>query len=217
MEGIYKWTSPSGKSYIGQSQDLEKRKYDFTHRKLYTSKNEDDLSYIDRARRKYNDFTKWEYSILELCNTDDLNEREKYWINKEKTYLFGYNSTTGGDSNTCFSDDAKNKLSTSLKDAWVERKKKNYKHPFKGKHHSNETREKISETLKGHIPWNKGKHNAQNFYKKRIIAYQNGVFFKIYESITEAAKELGIVRSSIDNILSGRSKKTKNNYTFNYY
>lgn len=48
--GIYRWTSPSGKSYIGQAFNLERRKNEFLRnpfQSVYTSAN----SAIDNARR----------------------------------------------------------------------------------------------------------------------------------------------------------------------
>ena len=49
--GIYKWTSPNGKSYIGLSVNLKKRKKQFLKFKIiYTSK----VSAIDNAMQKYN-------------------------------------------------------------------------------------------------------------------------------------------------------------------
>jgi len=63
MTGIYKWTSPSGKYYIGQAINLERRYKEFTTNPfnyVYTSEG----SAIDNARRKYSDFTKWNYEIL---------------------------------------------------------------------------------------------------------------------------------------------------------
>jgi len=61
--GIYKWTSPSGKYYIGQAINLKRRYREFTTNPfnyVYTSEG----SAIDNARRKYSDFTKWNYEIL---------------------------------------------------------------------------------------------------------------------------------------------------------
>ena len=57
--GIYMWTSPSGKSYIGQSVDLQKRKGAF-------------LRFGDRyggekincARKKYSHKSLWNYKVL---------------------------------------------------------------------------------------------------------------------------------------------------------
>ncbi len=91
--GIYKWISPSGKVYIGQSKDLEHRKSEFVNiKKVYTSKD----SAIDAARHKYQDFSKWEYSILEECEESVLNERERFYVKKYNSFYDGYNSNKGG-------------------------------------------------------------------------------------------------------------------------
>ena len=71
ISGIYKWTSPNGKSYIGQAQNLKKRKREFLTKEIYTSKG----SAIDNARHKYKDFTKWSYEILEECAVEEINEK----------------------------------------------------------------------------------------------------------------------------------------------
>lgn len=92
--GIYKWTSPSNKSYIGKSVDLEKRKKEFERNKFYTVKN----SKIDNARHKY-PIHLWTYEVIEYCSKDELNEREIYYISFYDTYNNGYNSTLGGDGN----------------------------------------------------------------------------------------------------------------------
>ena len=39
---------------------------------------------------------------LEECDNDILSEREKYWINKKKTYHYGYNATLGGDGSILY-------------------------------------------------------------------------------------------------------------------
>ena len=98
MIGIYKWTSPSGKYYIGQAVNLERRKKEFTTNPetyTYTSEN----SAIDRARRKYSDFTKWNYEILQYCEVDQLDELEIKYINEYNSTnsQLGYNCTKGGD------------------------------------------------------------------------------------------------------------------------
>ena len=67
------------------------------------------------------------------------------------------------------SNDAKGKLSVAIKEkncSEETRKKrsksakeriKKFGNPFEGKHHSEETKRKLSEKRKGSIPWNKGK------------------------------------------------------------
>ena len=110
MTGIYKWTSPSGKAYIGKAINLERRKKEFLtnpQKYIYTSKD----SAVDRARRKYN-VNDWKYEILATIHgtdtnilTDKLNALEKHYIQLYDTTNSrnGYNSTKGGDgaATTC--------------------------------------------------------------------------------------------------------------------
>ena len=89
--GIYKIDFPNGKVYIGKSNNIKRRFYEH---------NRPDREQIvcDRAIHKYFGKVK-EITILEECNQELLNDREKYWITfyesniKEK----GYNLTEGGD------------------------------------------------------------------------------------------------------------------------
>jgi group I intron endonuclease len=72
MIGIYKITSPSGKIYIGQSIDLEKRRLSYkrsqckNQTKLYNSIN------------KYG-FSEHIFEVVEECFIEVLNERERHW------------------------------------------------------------------------------------------------------------------------------------------
>ena len=91
MIGIYKITKKSnGKSYIGQSNDIERR--------FSEHKNKKDIP-IELAIQKYgiNAFT---YEVIEECSLDILDEREIYWIAYYNTYKgFGYNCSLGGGNN----------------------------------------------------------------------------------------------------------------------
>ncbi len=88
--GIYRFTNKiNQKNYIGQSFNIEKRyeehKYNYRHldNKFY------------RALRKYG-FDSFDFEILELCEMQDLNEKEMFYINYYDSYSNGYNSTLGG-------------------------------------------------------------------------------------------------------------------------
>lgn len=72
MIGIYKITSPSGKIYIGQSVNIEKR---FRQYKNYKCKEQ------IRLYRSLNKYTveKHIFEVIEKCNIEELNERERYW------------------------------------------------------------------------------------------------------------------------------------------
>lgn len=93
--GIYMWTSPEGKSYIGQSTNLKYRYNKFKQFKYRYSSN-----YLEQIRRKYNNISFWKYTILEYCSQEDLNIKEKYYINYYKTTdpEYGYNIIQGGNS-----------------------------------------------------------------------------------------------------------------------
>ena len=89
--GIYMWTSPSGKSYIGQSVDLQKRKYAFLRfGDIYGGQK------INCARKKYRHKSLWNYTILEYCDIDKLNECERYYIELYDTINNGYNVLRNG-------------------------------------------------------------------------------------------------------------------------
>lgn len=88
MIGIYKITKKeNGKSYIGQSNDIERRFKEHKYRS--------DIS-IDLAIKKYG-INAFIFEIIEECSLEQLDEREKYWIAFYNTYKgFGYNCNEGG-------------------------------------------------------------------------------------------------------------------------
>lgn len=89
---IYKINFPNGKCYIGQTCDIRRRMYEHNNTKTLRQP-------CDYAILKYGKVEEIEI-LEELENSDDLNEREIYWINyyssnkREK----GYNITSGGKS-----------------------------------------------------------------------------------------------------------------------
>lgn len=94
MIGIYKITNKlNGKSYIGQSTDIERRWREHHYRYW----NNDNVIYM--AFRKYG-IENFDFSIIEECSTQELNLREEYWINYYDSYYNGYNETVGGDGSS---------------------------------------------------------------------------------------------------------------------
>ena len=95
--GIYKIQNKiNGKIYIGQSVNIEKR----WNKHKNASQNILDHGYethLYRSFRKYG-IENFDFSIIEECPIAELNQKEKYWIQKYNSFFKGYNLTLGGDS-----------------------------------------------------------------------------------------------------------------------
>lgn len=90
--GIYKITNKiNGHAYIGQSINITRRWRDHKNRYL-----KDDNS-LYKAFRKYG-LENFDFIVVEECEPDKLNEREKYYIAYYNTFFDGYNETTGGEN-----------------------------------------------------------------------------------------------------------------------
>lgn len=186
--GIYMWTSPSGKSYIGQSVDLTARK------KVFFSFNHTYGGYkIDCARKKYNHKSLWDYKVLEYCDIDKLDEREVYYIELYNTVNNGYNSDGGGNKNKIVSDETRKKQGES----------------HKGMRHTIEHNLKISESLKGHtlIHTEETKDKMRLSHNKVVVQYtKEGEFVAEYESALIAKEKTGIDNGHIGACCRGERK-----------
>ena len=154
MIGIYKITSPSGRIYIGQSNNIEKRFK--AYEKLYNK----------QQIRLYNSFINYGFEnhifeIIEECDEINLNIYERKWqdyydvLNQEK----GLNCrlTATDNKSGIISDDTKLKMSlkkinrilseeTKLKMSNSHKERyKTIPHHAKGKKHSDELKLKMSE------------------------------------------------------------------------
>lgn len=91
------------------------------------------------------------------------------------------------------------------------------KQAFLGKHHSNETKQKISKGNFGNKKWLGKKHSAESIEKMRqnskkrtitAVKIDNNEMIR-FNSITEAANELKIIKKNIYDVLSGKYKQIK--------
>ena len=104
MIGIYKITKISnGKSYIGQSNDIERRF------KEHQSKGKSSRIPLDIAIQKYGIYA-FTYEILEECPLNKLDEREQYWIKYYDTVNNGYNCSYGGEQQSIGENNGRAKL-----------------------------------------------------------------------------------------------------------
>lgn len=131
----------NGKIYIGKTGMNFGDRWD-CHRSLLRN-NKHDNSYLQHAWNKYGE-NAFEFIIVEECTVDELNDKEKYWIQYYKDQGLAYNILDGGDGldnlGTHLSEETKRKIG-----------EKNRVNNL-GKKHSEETKRKMSESHKGYKP-----------------------------------------------------------------
>jgi len=105
MIGIYKITNKkTGKSYIGQSNDIERRF------KEHQQKGASSRIPLDVAIQKYGKDA-FDYEIIEECSLSQLNEKEEYYIRLYDTKNNGYNCNEGGNQQSIGLNNGRAKLS----------------------------------------------------------------------------------------------------------
>lgn len=169
--GIYSVTNKNtGERYIGKSENLHKR--EVTH--LWALRNNRHPSKpLQAAWNRGDGFV---FEILELCDPEELNDKEKFWIEYFDSMNHGYNQSKGGVSTlgrVC-TEETRQKISEANKgrvvSAEIIRKRVETLQrrlandpDFAKQHH-----EKLSERLRGKPSWNKGKPCPES--QKRLVS-----------------------------------------------
>jgi len=170
MKGIYKiLNKTNGKVYVGQSVDIKERR-DAHFEALRSGRHYN--SYLQKSFNKHGE-KNFHFEVIE--ETDDLDEREIYWISifKSNDPKFGYNLNSGGKKFT-MNDLVRKKISASLKvfhlnnegKSLLSEKFKGKNNPFYGKTHKKKTIEKILESRKWY------KHSAE--IKQKMSVSRSG-------------------------------------------
>ena len=162
-------------------------------------------------------------------------EIELIAYHKSNNRKFGYNKDNGGHVGR-FTEETKRKMSEIKKKIFLgsnnpffgkhhtqktidkikktlKGKFKGCKNPFYGKHHSEETKLQISNSLKGRVSYNKGKKLADETICKMKMNSQRTVIQcvetgKIFNSMGECAKEMGLFVGNISKVCRGKIKHT---------
>lgn len=188
---IYRYVSPSGKSYVGQTTNEPHRRATwFCTRQHYAGEA------IDAARLKYGP-ENFQYEVLHKKHyfnkkeaTEDLDKWECYYIGYFDSYKNGYNLTSGGDLTN---------RGVVRTDEW--RKKQHTAH--KGKSPSQETRKKLSEALTGKKHSQEASISSKEKRRASGLCQQIGQYdeslklVKIWSNGAEAAECLKIHSSNI--------------------
>jgi group I intron endonuclease len=225
MIGIYKIINPKGKIYIGQSVNIEKRWY------VYKNKINLDIKLIGvklfRSLTKYTS-DKHEFSILEECSLEQLNEREIYWINYYESINKGLNIKEGGSRGKHNPETIElirnkaigRKLSTEAKEK-ISKSKIGNKYNL-GRKHSDEIKQQdiYKNRKKGKITLERNEKIKLKLEKPVVQLDINNNFIKEWKSIKEATTILSLNSGDVSKCCNNKQKtcygykwKFKCNYT----
>lgn len=186
MIGIYAIKNiENGKMYIGQSTNLSHRKSSHFY-DLKAGKHHNRL-----LQSEYNENPQaFKFEILCKCGESDLDDLEKYYIDKYKSNdaKYGYNLNGGGITGYTVADSTR-KIRSEFQ-----------------KGNKNMCGIKLSDEWKRHLS------EAQP-HKKKILCIETNV---IYDSFADAARQTGLNRSKIVSVCTGKRKST-GGYHFKYY
>jgi len=191
----------NNKRYIGQSVNIRAR---WSQHKAHLNRNIHTNDYLQRSWNKHG-MKEFVFEILEQCPKEQLNDKERYYIDKYDTMntAFGYNLKSGGQDTNTVTDYVKEKTVKGLKTYYREHpeaKQKNSERAYKqwsnpeikakilgknngmyGKTHTEEARKKISEVQQGRIsPFRN---------KTPVFCIELN---KVFKDAVTACKELGL-------------------------
>ena len=218
MMGIYIITNPTGKVYIGQSANIENRI------QRYHAKTCKDQPLLYNSIIKYG-WDQHQWDILEVCQLEKLNDRERYYIakfqsNKRPT---GLNLTSGGQDYFFHSAEVRLKMSAAQKGnkktlgriASIREIQKRVA-KLKGKKRTAEQRARMSKARKGiklsaqHIENMKKGMLLHKSNMKKVIDTTTG---QIFPNCKEAANYAGVKKTTLIAKLNGQNP---NNTTLKY-
>ena len=212
----------NGKKYVGQTKGTLKNRH---RQHMYEANNiGHGFNYhLHNSIRKYG-IENFELDILNMSDDYSIDMLEKYYI--EKWNLTnrnnGYNSSTGG--NDCLYTEERNKKiseyhkgkpkSENAKQNMSKTAKKRLEnkenHNMYGKHHTEESRRKISENhanFKGEKHPQYGKKGKESKNSIKVIQYDyNMNQIKIWDCIADVERELNICSTSISRCCKGKCK-----------
>lgn len=184
--GIYKITSPTGKIYIGQTNNIKRRFNEYRS-----------IRNVDNQPKLYNSLKKYgwkshNFEIIEECEFDELLCRERYWQD--------FYDVIGENGLNCMltkADNLPQRMSEETKKKISEKRK-----GVKGRKHTEETKKKISSAHKGKILTEK-QLSTLRYYSNLMKGSENGMKGKRH---SEESKQK-IRESKIGRKLSEETRK----------
>ena len=191
MAYIYKITNDfDNKIYIGKTTRTVALRFEEHFKKTSGSNSYIDNDMADKGIEHF------KYEILEECSTEILSEREKYWIAYYHSYVKdpscngnGYNLTPGGDG-ISLSD----KIINKIRELWEKGESVQSIADSLNLSHST-----VYHRIQKYEDFNskENKKRATQKYFKPVDQYTiDGQFIKTFESLSEAARELNIPKTT---------------------
>ena len=191
---IYKYTSPSGKVYIGQTTKEKTRRYVHSYETIKHNVK------FGKAISKYG-LENFKYEVLFATKvTTNLEQLKRVLDAMEVAYIFfydsyksGYNSTKGGGGILGFEHSlcAKEKISKA----------------HIGKVFSKETREKMAKSATGRLLSKESKQKVSDYQSIAVLQFtKNNEFVKEWKSAREATQTLNIYQGGICKVCKGKLK-----------
>lgn len=189
------------KWYVGQSINIDLR---WKHHRCALDNKYHYNRHLLRSWLKYG-ADNFEFVVLEECNVEELNEKEKSWISKLQAYTNGYNICEGGDG--------------TLGCKWSEESKRDFAesrlgehNPFYNRKHSTEWKEAFSKRQQGEKNHLYGRLGKSHHRSKPIRCVETNI---VYYGHREAERQTGINRNNICSCCTGKLK-TAGGYHWEY-
>lgn len=203
IAGIYKLESPSGKVYIGQSIDLQRRIN--AHRRLENCKNYP----LELAIKKYG-WENFKVTILVAFSPTDYS-KDKLFLNRlEAFFIKEYDCVSSG----------YNILPAASNYTYTEERKQHLRELNLGKHHSPESIAKIKAYQSNRTPEHRNnirlshlgkklspEHRAKlgKHLRKKIMQFsKSGEYLATYNSLTEASSICNTLKANISQCCLGK-------------
>lgn len=200
----------NNKKYIGQSIHIHRR---WSEHKSELNNNFHSNDYLQKAWNKYG-ADNFKFYIIELCDINELDAREDYYILLYNTINddYGYNLQAGGGVNRIVSESTRYKLSQAAKKKRPNKDISGNKNPMFGKSHSDETKEKIRQSRIG----SKASDETREKLSKMRTGEKNARCIPVYcpeldetfWGAKEAELKYGVNRNKISECINGKRKHT---------